>query len=168
MPPSSNMKKTLFNQKQPHTITETRIRELSGTAYFRRGQAYQRSGRVAWMLSNRDGITARVYGTAAVPYLVRVWQRGRQLRWGCACPLGADGEFCKHLVAACLESLHAPAQADTGQHIAAQQEPDWPEIEKSLRKALRPFDRDALLKLLVNRTFWDEHFLEELHLSAQK
>jgi uncharacterized Zn finger protein len=39
---------------------------------------------------------AKVQGTR--PYRVELWIEEGDLEYSCTCPVGADGEFCKHCV----------------------------------------------------------------------
>lgn len=141
-------------------LTEQLLRKLSGDVYFERGADYHRNGAVAGLWATRLDITARVQGSIDAPYLVRFWQTGQDLKWGCACPLGVDGAFCKHLVAAGLAWIDD--HVDT-----LHMEPDLESIIADLRTTLAPIDREQLLDMLVQRAIWDESFLEELHLIAR-
>ena len=136
-------------------ISESRLRKLAGERYFERGLKYFRGGTVARVRSSEDGIAARVIGTE--PYVARIWLAGGALRWGCSCPLGVEGAFCKHLVATGL----AWRSGKTG---------SAPEAVTELQLArdnLRAFDREALADLVADRAVWDEAFYEELLLAAR-
>ncbi|SRR6266540_5028160 len=136
-------------------ISESRLRELAGDRYFERGERYFRNGAVINVRRRGDGIAARVIGTE--PYVARMWLAGRALRWGCSCPLGVEGAFCKHLVATGL----AWRSGKTG---------SAPEAVTELQLArdnLRAFDREALADLVADRAVWDEAFYEELLLAAR-
>ncbi len=80
------------------------------------------------------------------------------MQWGCACPLGTDGAFCKHLVAAGLAAIQG-RNAHT-----PQTPPDLEAIAADLRAVLAPCDRTRLLEMLVQRAVWDESLLDEIHL----
>ena len=74
---------------------------LAGERTFRRGLQYVGDGRV--LVSSRGGgmLTATVTGTDS--YEVRVGFGQAGLEHSCTCPVGVDGRFCKHLVAAVVE-----------------------------------------------------------------
>jgi len=135
-------------------ITKPALRKLAGERYFERGERYFRSGAVARLRGDESGITARVIGTW--PYLARLWLAGRKLDWGCTCPLGVEGEFCKRLVAAGLAWL----SGDAGEPGAAAE-------QKRVEALLGPLDQQALLEMIADRALWDEPFHEELLLAAR-
>lgn len=93
----------MANRGLADLITESTLEELAGDRYFERGLAYFRHSAVSRLRAGAKEISARVRGSR--PYAVRLWLDGRELRWDCTCPLGRDGEFCKHLVATGLAWL---------------------------------------------------------------
>ncbi len=137
-------------------ISRTGLKRLAGKRYFERGLAYFHAGTVAHLGSGEDGISARVVGTQ--PYAVRLWSKGRQLRWGCTCPLGIDGEFCKHLVATGLAWLSGGFDNDGPENT--------PELQ-AIRAFVETIDKHALMALLIERAAWDEDLVAELLLAAQ-
>lgn len=86
-------------------ITESALEELAGDRSFERGLAYFHGGAVERLVSHKNRINARVAGTEV--YAVKLWPDGHRLGWNCSCPMGQDGEFCKHLVATGLAWLAA-------------------------------------------------------------
>lgn len=137
-------------------VTETRLREWAGDRYFARGAAYFKEGAVVRLRCDHYGIWARVLGTQ--PYAVRLWRNGRKPGWGCTCPLGVEGEFCKHLVAAGLAFL-------SGEHVDDRSEATV-DLEP-VRELLESTTREELLELLMERAAWDEGLAEELLLAAR-
>ncbi len=135
-------------------ISESRLRKLAGERYFERGLKYFRGGTVARVRSSDDGIAARVIGTE--PYVARIWLAGGALRWGCSCPLGVEGAFCKHLVATGL--ARRSGHAGDRKAIAEM---------KRVEALLDPLDRQRLTELIADRAMWDEPFYEELLLAAR-
>jgi uncharacterized Zn finger protein len=76
------------------------VRQLAGASYYARGEAYAADGCVALDIVRGDGVVATVRGTQ--DYRVKLqWEDG-ELEGECDCPLGEDGEFCKHQVAVAL------------------------------------------------------------------
>lgn len=61
------------------------------------------------LVQTRDALKARVIGSNE--YRVALWPQRGALEWSCTCPLGDEGEFCKHAVAAGLAWL---ARSDKG------------------------------------------------------
>ena len=76
--------------------------ELAGETYFERGEGYHRGGHVHDLVEHAGVVVAKVVGTE--DYRVRLWSEDG-LDFACDCPLGVDGEFCKHCVAAGLAWL---------------------------------------------------------------
>jgi len=85
-------------------LTGTAVRQMAGPAYFERGKEYFESGLVENLIDFEERITARVYGTAK--YDVSLWPERGGVGHSCTCPLGQNGEFCKHCVAVGLAWLN--------------------------------------------------------------
>jgi uncharacterized Zn finger protein len=85
-------------------ITEAELERLAGARSYARGMAYFRSGAVLDLVRTRGALKARVLGSEE--YRVALRAPGRALEWSCTCPLGDEGAFCKHAVAAGLAWLH--------------------------------------------------------------
>lgn len=84
----------------PFFITPDSLIALAGKPAFERGERYARQGRVA-LGAERGGLMhATVRGSDV--YEVRLGASGGQLSGSCDCPVGLDGDFCKHLVATAL------------------------------------------------------------------
>lgn len=96
-------------------IDENGLYELAGPKSFDRGVSYFHDDRVALTVSDKSGFQARAEGMARY----RLWLRDNAdgLLWDCDCPMAADGNFCKHLVAAGLAWLE---DAETGKPGAAE------------------------------------------------
>lgn len=137
-------------------LTKARLEEWAGERYFARGAAYFGSGAVVQLRCDDLGIWARVLGTQ--PYAVRFWRNARKPGWGCTCPLGTEGEFCKHLVATGLAFLSGKP-VDGGPEEIADLEP--------VREFLQSATREELLDLLMERAIWDEDLTTELLLAAR-
>lgn len=73
------------------------VARLTDSRTYVRGVEYVRAGRVRISSQQRDAVTAIVTGTS--PYQVRLAVGRHGLDHHCPCPVGADGAFCKHLVA---------------------------------------------------------------------
>lgn len=88
-------------------ITESRLKALAGGKSFERGAAYYAGGAVAELVDTGRAVNARVLGTDE--YRVTLRADGKTLAYACTCPVGEDGDFCKHAVAAGLAWLEARA-----------------------------------------------------------
>lgn len=84
-------------------VTEAALARLAGERSYARGRAYFESGAVLDLVRTRDALKARVQG--GEEYRVALRAEGRSLEWSCSCPLGEEGAFCKHAVAAGLAWL---------------------------------------------------------------
>lgn len=87
----------------PSVLTRNTIMRMAGPVYFGRGEGYFEARLVGGLVEYEDRITARVRGTSK--YDVSLWVEGGGLAHSCTCPLGEDGEFCKHCVATGLKWL---------------------------------------------------------------
>lgn len=87
-------------------LTEATLRDLAGPRSFERGRAYVMSGAVDSLILRGDSLTARVTGTETYQVRLSARQDGA-LGHDCTCPVGRDGECCKHCVATGLVWLAA-------------------------------------------------------------
>jgi uncharacterized Zn finger protein len=73
------------------------------TLSLERGQRYAAEGRVRAVDEDETTIAGTVAGSH--DYEVRIWVEDDDLAYACDCPIGVDGEFCKHLVALAIAGL---------------------------------------------------------------
>ncbi len=113
-------------------LTRGLLQQMAGGRSFDRGTAYFASGRVLTLDERGGTITATVRGT----YLYRVTLRAEAggLASGCTCPLGDDGIFCKHCVAAGLAWLAAAGRARIAGALAQHTSP----APQAVRGSRRP------------------------------
>jgi len=117
--------------------SDTQLREAAGPAVFDRGVAYAAAGHVRDLVVDADVLTATVLGSDA-SYGVRV--NGRSV--ACDCPYAANGDLCKHVVAAVISARgDAPPTRDD---VAGYVESLRPEELRQL--VLRAAERDHLLR----------------------
>lgn len=81
-------------------ITRENVARLAGPQFFERGERYHAAGNVRSIMQHGNAIFATVEGSEN--YEVRFAAVSDELRHECSCPVGQDGEFCKHCVAAAL------------------------------------------------------------------
>ncbi|MGF1472326.1 MAG: SWIM zinc finger domain-containing protein [Rubrobacteraceae bacterium] len=138
-------------------LTRGALVELAGERYFERGEQYDRDG-LARIFAEHDGtVTARVAGT--YEYRVKLQAAEDELRYSCTCPLGADGEFCKHCVAAGLAWLgQARGSGAAAEPVGA--------TTDEVRAYLGRQSREALVEILLDRAEEDELLRERLLLRA--
>ena len=137
-------------------ISRPVLKELAGDRSFERGVAYFRNGAVERLVSHKDRITARVVGTEV--YTVKLWPDEHDLGWDCTCPIGLDGEFCKHVVATGLAWLAAGSESgkETSSEINA------------IRKFLEASDKPALVEMLTEHACENEELADRLLIAAQR
>lgn len=78
--------------------------ETSRGNLFCRGEKYYRAGKVKKLILSDNILTATVNGTCR--YKTSLTVKNGFLCGSCSCPLGEEGEFCKHLVAMGLAFLN--------------------------------------------------------------
>ncbi len=132
-------------------ITKEKVRGLSGSTYFKRGEDYFRSGAVFNLAQQGEKITAKVVGTHT--YKVAIWKSGRYLEYSCNCPLGYDDEFCKHCVATALAWIEKKDDGtigndgslqDIASYLESMPKPDLVELVMKYAE-----EHDALRRALV-------------------
>jgi len=85
--------------------TRQSIRQLAGNTYFERGEDYYERGMVDDIAEYQGTIRAKIEGSYRDSYRVSLSWNGKRMEYDCSCPLGEEGAFCKHCVAAALAWL---------------------------------------------------------------
>ncbi|MFB6264698.1 MAG: SWIM zinc finger domain-containing protein [Bradymonadaceae bacterium] len=84
-------------------IEEEDVASWVGSTYARRGDGYQREGRVSELRKEGDQLRARCQGSQPSPYSVRVELNGDEyVASQCSCPIGGG---CKHVAAVLYEYI---------------------------------------------------------------
>ena len=130
--------------------------ELAGETYFERGEGYHRGGHVHDLVEHAGVVVAKVAGTE--DYRVRLWSEDG-LDFACDCPLGVDGEFCKHCVAAGLAWL----DGDFSEHA-----PGGSATMDDVQTYLEQQDKDLLVRIVMEQAMEDEGLRERLLLRASR
>jgi hypothetical protein len=124
-------------------LTEPIIRKLAGPTYYQRGVDYLRRDLVESLRHSDGRIEAVVNGTD--DYIVTLSVHSTRLQYTCECPLGDDGAFCKHCVAAALAWL---AQQDT-QHMVHRRKVSSRKVtDAEIRQALLAQEKETLVAWL--------------------
>jgi hypothetical protein len=85
-------------------LTFQAIQKLADPRTFERGKAYFHDGAVGRLDADEEEVRASVQGTRR--YRVRLSAESDvALEYACDCPVGEDGDFCKHAVAVALSWL---------------------------------------------------------------
>ncbi len=135
------------------TMNRKQLKSHAGIAAFGRGEGYFESGRVGNLRFHKQGVQARVSGRHA--YQVRLdWSDGFGYR--CNCPMGEQGDCCKHCVAVGLAWLDRDKQADA----TVQSEDD------RIRNWLEGREKQALIGIIMEASEADETLFKRLSLKA--
>jgi uncharacterized Zn finger protein len=142
-------------------LSRRKLRELAGERYFARGEAYFDEGRVRGLTEYRGKLMARVAGTE--DYRVKLWADGGDIGYSCSCPLGDDGEFCKHCVAVGLAWIEgSDVQGKRGQIGSATT------TLEDVRALLERQDKSHLVEMLLNEALENESLRERLLLETAR
>ncbi len=123
-------------------VTPRLLRRVAGESFFGRGEAYFAEGAVRSLRRDGGGVKAVVQGTHR--YRVHVWAEDGNLGYDCTCPVGRDGEFCKHCVAVGL-AWHAGGQSDDA---GVTEDAETAFGEEDLRAYLLALAKDELVSRL--------------------
>jgi uncharacterized Zn finger protein len=153
-------------------ITEKNLRSLAGGRSYSRGEDYFESGHVGPVSEKNGVIFAKVHGSNTYEVRLKVVpaEKGKVcLDHTCTCPVGRDGDFCKHCVALGLVWLEKTAA--TLDETSA--EPSRPGKNKTvtmqdIRKWLEGQDRNILLDMLMEQVQGDGHLREALLLKIAR
>lgn len=125
-------------------ITKRNLRTLAGDRWFARGEAYHKQARVTDLILEHDSISACVLGTDT--YNVRLSCHNGRNTFHCTCPVGQDGNFCKHCVAVGLAWLNQHA----GKRLSG------------LQTFLEGLDHNRLVKLIIGEASRNRALREKL------
>lgn len=143
-------------------LTYDVLLELAGERFFRRGENYYYEGRVHALVEHEGAIVAKVLGT--YEYRVRFRAEDDGLVYSCDCPLGVDGEFCKHCVAVGLAWPKGEAEHDLFSEVGAEPVTTMDDV----RAYLEGQEKDVLVRLLMEQAMEDERLRERLLLRAAR
>ena len=147
-----------LNAALAEVLTEATLRRLAyGKSYYR-GVSYFEHGAVESLSEFSGKLSARVRG--ADLYRVMLWPE-EGLSYSCTCPVGTDGLFCKHCVAAGLEWLARQSENEPLDEPGEQAEPDEVTLEE-VRQYLGRQSTDALVGMMMRQAEVDPEFAELL------
>jgi len=137
-------------------LDESHLMRLAGERFYDRGLKYFKQGAVVRLTCKSDSVSAKVRGTH--DYRVKIWTEGKALAFECDCPVGMDGEFCKHCVAVGLSWLARSTSSDEDRSAQG--------IVTDLCGYLMTQDKERLVSLLLERAEADHLFEQRLHMMA--
>ncbi len=148
---------------QAGKLTRQKIKQITNSRSFRRGEDYFESGRVRMITQDQETFTAKVRGTRNYRVKIQIWEK--EIEYSCDCPVGMEDVFCKHLVAAGLTWVEGE------NHKRKRQSPQSkPKVTtEDVRDYLLKQDKETLVRMLMEQTIEDDRLREQLFLKvAQK
>ena len=139
-----------MTQRTPDKFTRADLIEEAGNVYFARGENYFEIGNVH-SVRERDGIIrATVAGSQSYKTAISVTEDG--LIGKCSCPLGQNGEFCKHLVATGLAYIESRKTSGKKTKKAK------PITPKDVESYLAEQDTPELVRIIMKQADIDDDF----------
>lgn len=135
------------------------LKRLATARSFARGEAYFNDGRVHSLAAHAGTCTAIVRGQD--DYSVTLRSTEDEIKYSCDCPIGLEGEFCKHLVAVGLASLN-PAPESKGKPSNRK----GTASKDGLRAYLERQDKDTLVAMLAREAMENRNLRDRLLLEA--
>ena len=155
MPGSDGLKQVLTRQK---------LRQLAGPKSFDRGAGYFESGQVESLVEHAGKLTAMVQGSDEYRVtLSAAADDDGDLNHNCTCPVGREGDFCKHCVAVGLAWLAnsagaSPRHTGVAPVVALDDARAW----------LLKQDKGKLAEIILNQAAQDQNLREQLLLQSAK
>ena len=143
-------------------IKLSQLKRLANDRSFARGEAYFKDGRVRGLATHEGALTAIVSGQN--DYYVTLRSGQREIEYSCDCPIGLEGEFCKHLVAAGLAWIDSDAESKgtTGRKRKRAA------TEDDLYAYLERQDKNALVAMVTREAMENRTLRERLLLEAAR
>lgn len=157
-------------------ITRKNLMGLAGGRSFSRGEEYFKRGLVG-VISEKNGvISANIHGTRIYDTRLKCVPEAQvkvRLDYSCSCPVGRDGDFCKHCVAlglAWMEKSVAAKKEDSDAKASAtrQATPRKEVSQRDIRKWLEAQDQKLILDMMMEQIKADGRLREDLILRIAK
>ena len=143
-------------------LTDAVIRRVAGPESYQRGLDYFSHGHVESLEDDDAGVRATVRGNR--DYTVMLTADDGVLDYSCDCPVGGDGTFCKHCVAAALALLNRTAAPVKPTARRKAKEVTLADAGKSLRNE----DKETLVRMMLDWAKADGRLRERLLLYAAR
>ena len=140
-------------------ISLLELKSLATARSFARGEAYFKDGRVHGLAAHEGMCTAIVRGQD--DYSVTLRSTEHEINYSCDCPIGLEGEFCKHLVAVGLASLD-PSPESKGKPRNRKRTAS----KDDLRAYLERQDKNTLVAMLAREAMENRNLRDRLLLEA--
>jgi uncharacterized Zn finger protein len=138
------------------------LKRLSNNRSFARGEAYFNEGRVQSLAEHEGVLTAVVSGQQ--DYRVKLQWDDREVDYSCNCPVGLNGEFCKHLVAAALAWINP----DMNPARKAGKRKTRETTQDKIQDFLKLQDKSTLIQILADEASENRGLRERLLLQASR
>lgn len=136
------------------------LRRLAGAKTYARGEGYFEGGQVDALVERGGKVKAKVQGRQV--YQAALWRDGDEADYSCTCPVGQDGMFCKHCVAAGLAWLDRQSAASPSK-TAAKKPKAQPRVTlDDVRAWLMQQDKGALADLVMQQVAQDDALCRRL------
>jgi uncharacterized Zn finger protein len=150
----------------PGVLTRRLIERLASDTSLQRGENYFAGGRVKALVKRGDTLRANVTGTEE--YEVRLTAVGGGLEFKCSCPVGMDGDFCKHCVAVSLAWLDSQ-KPGACERVGGETDCATPVVNLGdLRPWLLKQSTETLASLLLDVAERDDRLREKLLRNAAR
>lgn len=134
-------------------LSKPNLRSLAGGRTFERGEEYFEEGQVGPIKEAADAVAAKVHGSRTYDVRLKVVaaDRGKvRLDHGCTCPMGRDGDFCKHCVALGLAWIAKTAAVAVMEAASGADQKSNPEVSlNEIRRWLENQPTSTLLDMLM-------------------
>jgi uncharacterized Zn finger protein len=127
------------------------VRKLAGAASFSAGEDYAAAGTVRMTAQDPMTVSAKVQGTHR--YDVRLGDDKGDLSYECSCPMGEQGNFCKHCVAVAAEVGGWGLRSSRSQPAVTM---------KDVRDHLTSWTKQQLVSLIVRQAEEDDQLRNRL------
>jgi uncharacterized Zn finger protein len=145
-------------------LTTNRVRGWADARSYGRGECYFHGGHVSDLKAVKGRITATVYGT--YPYRVMLWDAGDSVGYDCDCPVGQEGDFCKHCVATALAWLEQRTPSEKTAKGKGKQPADTGLTMKDVHAWLLMQEKESLVDMLVEAADYDTQLSGSLMMKA--
>jgi uncharacterized Zn finger protein len=152
-------------------ITPKNLRALAGGRSFMRGEEYFDEGAVGPVSEKSGVISAKVHGTRTYDVRLKVIQGKNtqaELDYTCTCPVGQDGDFCKHCVALGLAWLEKTDEIEAEFSEPSASTTTKKISDDDIRSWLESQDLKVILDMLMAQLTTDGQLREELVLKITK
>ena len=153
-------------------ITLKNLRALAGGRSFMRGEEYFDEEAVGPVSEKSGVISAKVHGTRTYDVRLKVIQGKNaqaKLDYTCTCPVGQDGDFCKHCVALGLAWLEKTDEIEEAEFSEPSASTTNKKIsDDDIRSWLESQDTKIIMDMLMAQLTTDGQLREELVLKITK